>query len=158
VIGVDPGLSGAIVCVDRAGRLVDLIDMPAVYCGNITMGFVDGAAIRSFVSMVPTSRIQVVIEAVASRPGQGVSSTFKFGVATGGVVSTFLAIDCPVDLVVPTVWKRHHGLLKTEKDAARLHALTLVQEDERHWFKRKKDQGRADANLIALYGLKKLVH
>jgi crossover junction endodeoxyribonuclease RuvC len=148
VVGIDPGLSGALWVI--IGELGDAVtDMPRTGFHNSKSGFVDGLAVAQWLSSCKPDLI--VIEMVGSRPGQGVSSTFKFGAAYGGVVSVCLAYPCEVVLVSPTVWKRHFGLIGTVKDAARLKALNLVPHMA-HKLKRKKDGGRADAALIALYG------
>jgi hypothetical protein len=60
--------------------------------------------------------------------------------------------------MVPSVWKRHHGLLKTEKDEARVYTQKLVHLDEQHWFKLKKFGGRADSYLVARYANAVFVH
>jgi len=59
-------------------------------------------------------------------------------------------LGIPLDLVAPATWKRHFHLLGTAKDAARVLALARFPSAGRS-LSRKKDSGRADALLIALW-------
>lgn len=54
-----------------------------------------------------------------------------------------------VELVTPQQWKRHHGLLGADKDAARAVASRMFPGAS---LARTRDVGRADALLIAAYG------
>ena len=83
-------------------------------------------------------------------PKQGVVSTFKLGYGFGQIVSTCALSRSPFTLVTPNNWKRAMNLPK-DKDAAR----RLAQQ----WFpqladrlKRKKDEHRAEALLIGMFG------
>lgn len=112
--------------------------------------FVDGAAVLFALAQHKVGTI--VVEQVAARPGQGVSSMFKFGVVFGGVMSAVLASPHPVVLVTPQFWKKRAGLIGSGKDEARLKAIKLWPEQS-HMLKRKKDIGRADAAMIGRFGL-----
>ena len=92
----------------------------------------------------------IYIERQQAMPKQGVVSMFKLGYAFGQIVSTCALSRSPYTLVTPNNWKRSLNLPK-DKDASR----RLAQQ----WFpmlasdlKRKKDEHRAEALLIALYG------
>jgi crossover junction endodeoxyribonuclease RuvC len=92
----------------------------------------------------------IYIERQQAMPKQGVVSTFKLGYAFGQIVSTCALSRSPYTLVTPNNWKRALNLPR-DKDAAR----RLAQQ----WFpdlasqlKRKKDEHRAEALLIALFG------
>lgn len=160
-IGVDPGLSGAVAILDDAGRLVEVIDMPQAD------GHVNGAALRGAIDACrweltpyPLERVHVVawVEDVHAMPGQGVSSTFKFGRSVGVVVGVLGALDIPIRWVAPGVWKKSMGLptgknvtKRQAKEAARRRAMELWP-DKASLFTRAKDDGRAEAALIAWYG------
>jgi crossover junction endodeoxyribonuclease RuvC len=83
-------------------------------------------------------------------PGQGVSSTFKFGVAYGVAQGVIASARIPVYFVSPGKWKRHFGL-SADKEEARKRALHRWP-GRAELFSRKKDHGRAEAALLALYG------
>lgn len=136
ILGVDPGRSGALAAITYHGELLWTEDMP-----NPLTGY----ALRHLLNDEPVG--QAVVERVHAMPKQGVSSTFAFGMAFGGIVMALEALGYPVELVSPTVWKKHYSL-GADKDQARLLA-------QRRWptssalFARKKDDGRAEAALIA---------
>jgi crossover junction endodeoxyribonuclease RuvC len=149
VLGVDPGLSGAIAAVDidHGNVLAWALDTP-IADGSIAvpvlMAQVDGL-LRSGGGEV----VAVAVEKVGSMPGQGVASTFKFGQAYG-VALGFFGARYPLIHVTPVAWKRHLTLTGKDKDAARLRAIDRWP-SEAAAFARKKDCGRADAALIALW-------
>ena len=83
-------------------------------------------------------------------PKQGVSSTFKLGYAFGKITTTVALSRTRYTMVTPVVWKRAMNLPK-DKDAARRMAQQWFP-DRASELKRKKDEHRAEALLIALYG------
>jgi crossover junction endodeoxyribonuclease RuvC len=91
------------------------------------------------------------VERIAARPGQGVTSMFRFGMAYGSILGVLAAMDVPLTLVLPTHWQRHHGC-GPAPDAARQRATQLYP-DVADRLGRKKDGNRADALLLAAYGL-----
>jgi crossover junction endodeoxyribonuclease RuvC len=92
------------------------------------------------------------IENVGAMPGQGVTSMFTFGHATGTVRGVLGALEIPVRLVTPQAWKKYVGLLNKDKDAARSLAIQMWPE-WRVLDKKGEGQALADAALIARYGL-----
>ncbi len=139
IMGVDPGLSGAVAFYfPRHPHLIAAEDMPAV------AGEVDVATLAQRVrQMAPTVAI---VERVGAMPKQGVASTFRFGVSYGAVRGVIAAAGVPMHLVTPGRWKKHFRL-PADKEAARALALRLWPTSEH--FARKKDHGRAEAALIA---------
>lgn len=145
-IGIDPGVTGAFAFYwpDEPQALV-AFDLPTV------AGEVDLNTLRRKLAsyLQPGDTPLAIVERVHAMPKQGVSSTFKFGAAYGGCRGVLAGMDIPVSLVAPSVWKRHHGL-PADKEAARAFALRLFPNTGH--FERKKDHGKAEAVLIALYG------
>lgn len=148
VIGVDPGISGALVCI-REGAVLACIDAPIE----------SGAGNRNRLSApVLTYHLQNLIklyqptgaalEAVSAMPGQGVSSMFSFGRSLGAVEGVLAALGIATTYYAPSAWKRRYGLVGRPKDASRTRALELFP-DAAGWLTRKKDHGRADAILLA---------
>lgn len=110
---------------------------------------IDGhAVLRMFTEFAPEL---VVIEHVGAMPGQGVVSTFSFGVAFGTVYGLACATNARVVLVRPQVWKKKYGLIGKPKDSSRKEAYLRFPE-LRSSLARKKDDGRAEAALLADYG------
>jgi crossover junction endodeoxyribonuclease RuvC len=89
----------------------------------------------------------------------GVTSAFQFGRGYGAVEGVIAALGWPVEYVTPQKWKNALNV-PTEKDDARARACQLLPLDAEHWTPRRgvfdKDQasGRAEAALIALYGVR----
>jgi crossover junction endodeoxyribonuclease RuvC len=91
-----------------------------------------------------------VVERVASMPKQGVASTFKFGASYGAVRGVLAALKIQTHLVTPGVWKKYFRL-DSDKEKSRAAALRMFPATA-HYFSRKKDHGRAEAALLAVYG------
>jgi crossover junction endodeoxyribonuclease RuvC len=153
--GIDPGLSGAIALLDAAtGSVLDIIDMPmlALTRGGKAKREVDAHALAAALGR---DRIgHVFIEQVGAMPGQGVSGVFAFGKAYGIAIGVLATLGVPMTFVAPQVWKRVLGV-PAAKDGARARASQLMPGAAHHW-QRVKDDGRAEAALIAYYGLRQL--
>ena len=147
VIGIDPGLGGALALL--TGEALEVVDMPTIQDG--TKRRVDHAQLALILDGWATHQgLRCVIERVASMPGNGHAGAFTFGRAAGVVIGAVAAHFIPIVEVAPTVWKR---VMKTptDKDGARLRASELLPRHAALWTLKKHD-GRAEAALIALYG------
>ena len=148
ILGVDPGgVTGAWAIIDDKGKIIAADDLPVAGVGaqRVISGPLFAATVERF---TPS---QAVVERVGAMPGQGVSSMFKFGRGLGIVEGVIAASMLPVLYVTPAVWKRHFGLA-SEKEAARQRAIEIWPESA-SLFSRKRDHGRAEAALIARWGL-----
>lgn len=84
-------------------------------------------------------------------PKQGVSSSFKFGRSLGLVEGVCDGLGIPVQWVTPNRWKKAMRL-GADKEASRQLAIRRWPE-QAALFARKKDHGRAEAALIALWSI-----
>ena len=148
VMGIDPGLSGALAVIDADGPYVAHLLMPTIKLGKRNR--VNGAAVAEFVR--DQSPDAVFLERVSSMPGQGVASCFSFGHSAGIVEGVTTALGIPLTLVTPQAWKKGAGLIGSEKDAARARAVQLYPTVSDLALK-SKGQAIADALLIARHGL-----
>jgi crossover junction endodeoxyribonuclease RuvC len=98
----------------------------------------------------------VVIERVGSMPGQGLSSTFKFGVAFGLIQGVVAALKIETHFVSPSKWKAHFGL-DADKEKARALALQFWP-GRADLFGRKKDHNRAEAALLARFAAERIIN
>jgi Holliday junction resolvasome RuvABC endonuclease subunit len=141
--GIDPGLSGAVAFIrpDAAHPSNRL----AVFDAPLVGGEFDGVALAKLLAeRLPD---MVAIEYAFSRPGQGVSSTFKFGKTFGQALGVIQALGIPYELVSPSVWKKHFKISpNSPKDASRLVCKRVYPNAD---IPLKKHHGRADAILIA---------
>jgi crossover junction endodeoxyribonuclease RuvC len=155
IAGIDPGLSGAVALLDAAsGAVVGLWDMPTLELkrGGKTKRELDPHALAGALGR---DRIgHAFIEQVGAMPGQGVSSVFSFGKSYGVVIGVLATLGIPMSLVPPQTWKRSLGV-PAAKDGARARASQLMPAAAHHWPLVKHD-GRAEAALIATYGLRSL--
>lgn len=147
-IGIDPGLSGAIAILNDDGVIESLRDLPIIR--DAKLAWVDGSELQSIIMAALRGRTAVaMIERVSSMPAQGIASAFQFGVGFGSILAVVQTMHIRIELVTPAVWKRAYGLSK-DKDASLFKARLLFPLAELHL---KKHDGRAEALLIAHYGL-----
>jgi crossover junction endodeoxyribonuclease RuvC len=151
--GIDVGNNGAIALIVD-GRLERVEDMPIVEIqrGKTMKRQVSAQALVGIIKdMKPT---HAAVEKVASMPNQGVSSMFAFGRSAGVIEGVLAALEVPVSYVQPAAWaktmNKGYG-----KDASRHRAMEL-HPDKQEWFKLVKHDGRAEAVLIAMWGMKQL--
>jgi len=154
VCGLDPGTEGAYALVDGDG-IVLVDDLPVHQLrqgrGMKLRAELDLHAVRL---VLRKHRIEhVFLERVAARPGQGVVSIFRFGYAAGALYGLIVGLGLPVTRVLPQAWQRHHGI-NASPDAARQRAVQLYPAAAPR-LALKRDAHRADALLIADYGLRR---
>lgn len=151
-LGIDPGLSGAVCFYDPATGDLDIHDMPTfqVTTNGKKKTRLDLYQLGTLMDYKRNSIIKACVEEVAAMPGQGVSSMFAFGFAAGAIQALVAGNLIPMVLVRPAVWKRHMGL-NSDKDASRRKASHIFPKHAAKWS-RVKDDGRAEAALIAYYG------
>jgi crossover junction endodeoxyribonuclease RuvC len=154
VAGIDPGLTGAIAVIDDAGE-VAVFDMPtlALARGGKSKREIDA---HGLVDILSQRISHCFVEQVNSMPGQGVSSVFAFGKAYGLVLGILAATRTPMTLVTPRVWKAATRT-PSAKDGARARArASQVLPQAAHLWPLRKHDGRAEAALLAHYGLRQL--
>lgn len=146
ILAVDPGQKGAIGALDYQGKLTGVWDMP------ILEKRVNAPLLANMLIPWANTADVCVIEDVHAMPKQGVTSMFTFGRGLGVVEGVALGAGIPVRYVSPAKWKRALGL-SADKDASRRRATELwpLQAD---LFKLVKNDGRAEAMLIAYWWLK----
>jgi len=154
VIGIDPGISGAI-SVFRDGKLESVVDMPTVEIasGKTIKRHISAATLRNILELDMYQFSHVVIEKVGAMPGQGVTSMFNFGRSAGIIEGVVAALRMPHTYVTPATWTKAVGRA-AGKDASRMRAMELFP-TRAELFKRAKDDGRADAALIAYWYITK---
>lgn len=137
-IGIDPGASGAVALIGDDVALVE--DWPGDPVAAADL-------LRSW--LVQYNVKLCALERVASRPGQGVSSVFRFGENFGCWQGVLAALSIPYVMPTPQAWQK--GLIvPSDGPDTKARALAVA----RRLFpstdlSRKKDHGRADALLLA---------
>ena len=146
VLGVDPGLQGALATWD--GKQLIIIDVPIVKArarGNE----INLPALADVVRKL-TPFDSAYVERNSVRPKEGISSAQKNGLVAGMLLGCVAMCCRQINRPTPTQWKKKLGLTK-DKDYSRTKAIEIFP-DYHGLFARKKDHGRAEAALLALYG------
>jgi len=154
IVGIDPGLSGAIA--QWNGSALVLLEIPT-FKSTGRGREVDWSALNQQWDELFFWADHVFLERVGTRPGEGRSSAFKFGLVFGGLRGMIAAKLVPLTLVTPTVWKKTYGL-QASKEAAVIRASELFPSSAVAFRGPRggiKD-GVAEAALIAKYGFMKL--
>ena len=153
IIGVDPGISGAI-CFFENGRIMDVVEMPTMTEGKKNKRQVNGSQIYNEISKrinkIEKQNIRVIIEQVSAMPGQGVTSMFNFGQSFGILKGICSAMQLPMYFIRPAKWKKYFSLINSEKDASRTKAIEMFPYFSSQLSK-KKDSNKADEILIASF-------
>ena len=159
-LGIDPGQTGALAIFQ--------LDEGEYYLNSV-FDYADKdlfMPVLREISLIENCT-SVCIEAVHSAPGQGVSSTFKFGANFGWWIGVLDALGYSYTLVSPQKWQ---GLifkgLKNPMGSFNVSTKVISLEVARSLFNRKydaigvfnrkKDHGRSDASLIGWYGILQL--
>ena len=153
IIGIDPGISGAI-CFFKNGEVKEILDIPNMAEGKKNKRQINGPQIYNEISKriinIPKNEVVVVIEQVSAMPGQGVTSMFNFGQSFGVLKGICSAMQLSMHFVRPAKWKKYFNLIKTEKDASRTKVIEIFPYISSK-LSRKKDSNKADAILIASF-------
>jgi crossover junction endodeoxyribonuclease RuvC len=151
VLAIDPGTIGAYAVVDMAGTIVTLDDLPthSVSHGRGKRAELDMHVLAAIIR--DAAPVHAWLEQVGPMPKQGVTSVWRFGHAVGSIYGALVALGIPISFVRPIDWQRHHRIGRAPDEAIR-RAFQLYPQAQSK-LSRKKDQHRADALLIALYGL-----
>ena len=149
VVGVDPGLTGAMAALNGAG--VALFDLP------VSKGELDGYALCA--ELVLANEIDpidaVFVEETHAMPKNGSKANYSQGFSFGSIVTAVRIAKLPLHRVAPSTWKTKMGLRGKTKEASRHLAAELWPLAE---FRLVKHHNRAEAALIARYGLYHVLH
>lgn len=158
ILGIDPGLSGAIAALRTDAdptalpELLYVHDMPTMEFKSsskrnkrqINMALLGNLLCPPH--LPPPDR--AVVELVGAMPGQGVTSMFNFGYSTGAIHGALGALQIPTDTIRPQRW-RALTRTPTGKSGSR-HRVSQLFPAQADMFARARDDGRAEAVLIAL--------
>ena len=148
--GIDPGLSGAVAFYNFETKSLDSVfDIPTQVKKNGKRE-IDTFHLTQLIDMRASHVLLAVIEEVHAMPEQGVSSTFTFGYATGIVTGVIAGFNIPAIRTPAAVWKMVMGLTSDKNYSRKVAAQMFPTHAER--FTRKKDDGRAEAAMLAHYG------
>ena len=156
ILGIDPGGTGAAALLDRTGLTVEVADMP-VFKVKRGRGAKNELDVLAFAHMLREWEPTVCyMEQVHGVDGDSASSAFNFGRIAGAAEAVARILSDRFEFVTPPVWKKEMGLIRTAKDDARALATSMWPASAER-FRRKMDDGRAEAALIAEFGRRQLM-
>ena len=136
-IGIDPGVNGGVAIIENGHIDVtacpDTVKDMADYLKNAKWDCID---------------MFCIIERVHSMPGNGVASTFKFGMNYGQWLGILASLNVPYKEVTPQMWMKYYGSLPKDKKARKNRLKHLAQS---LYPNVKVTLKTADAILIANY-------
>ena len=138
IIGIDPGLSGAIAILEDR-KVLEIFDMPVMAEGKKNKRQLNSAQLVNIIksNFEDVDNTAVVVEQVNAMPGQGVTSMFNFGQTFGAIKG-------------PSKWKKHYELIKSSKDSSRTKVIEMYP-SLANQLSKKKDVNKSDAILIARF-------
>jgi crossover junction endodeoxyribonuclease RuvC len=155
--GCDIGLSGAIAKMDESGKLISLHDMPIMRVGD--KNEINEDEVKELFAglshiffekaqAMPTERVNPVTGKTVK---QGIASTAHYMASYGILRGIAKGMGIPYSLVHPATWKK--AMMKDMPKEKSASIARVQQLFPGVGLTRKKDHGKADAALIALYGL-----
>jgi crossover junction endodeoxyribonuclease RuvC len=155
VLGIDPGLSGALALLDPKTSEVEVWDFPTFVVGKTGRRVIDEVQLANIIDGIAGTgcAFEAWLEQVGPRPGEGAVGAFSFGRSYGLIRGVLAAHFAPVNDVTPQAWKAALKV-KGDKDESRRRASQLLPRAAWNWPLKKHD-GRAEAALIALFGASK---
>lgn len=153
VIGVDPGGNGAIATIEIATGKTDVIDMPTMkqHINGSSRLRVDVVALTNWLRARAPYCALACVEKAGCRPSNGAVQALNTGASWGLVVGVLAGLGIPVLDADPAKWKPAMKVT-ADKDTSRARAC-LLWPDMAPQVRLKKHDGRAEALLIALYGV-----
>jgi hypothetical protein len=159
-IGIDPGLDGAVVAIDNNYQLLGCWDTIFIQAKKrLYATAVMGDLLRELVEGNPRSKlVKAWLEKAAPRSQEGVSSAFKNGQGFGLWEGILVGLGITYDIVAPNNWTR--VMLKDvpvgdpkARSMAKCQRLFPSIELKKPRGRKLTLDGRADASLIAYYGM-----
>lgn len=182
IIGIDPGISGAIAFIDIKKDNIEIFDVPTITVessgkkkSSRNKKDYDKMGMSELLKKYAGRKVLVVMEHVHAMPGQGVTSMFNFGRGVGLWEGLFAAYGWEPEMMTPQSWKKKFGerllnkslpkpdILKlTRPEYNRLSVLERKKYDEANKAfeaqkKSTKEHAKGEAVLLAIELYPKLV-
>ena len=151
IIGIDPGLSGAIAILEN-NKVLNIFEIPVMSEGKKNKRQLNSAQLVKLLkdNISEKDEVSVVVEQVNAMPGQGVTSMFNFGQTFGAIKGVCAALGLPIFFVRPSKWKKYFELINSSKDSSRTKVIEMYPSLSSQLSK-KKDVNKSDAILIARF-------
>lgn len=167
IIGIDPGLKGAVAVIDFDGNLVSLFDLPTkkqTLKNGKKKTLICAQTLHQTLSSFSCQKDNwhVYVEQVSSRTGEGVVGAFSFGQGFGTLLGVIGSFGIEPATVPPVTWKTSLGLKGMDKEETTAHAQEIYPSGDLYSKRKNKKggfnalDGRGDALLLCTYALKQL--
>ena len=158
-IGIDPGFTGA-VAITKNSKVIDIIPCPLLKIGTGKIKIVNLKRVEETKTRMDSKSLSkalskytknsfCVIEHSQAMPKQGISSTFIYAEGYGKYLGVLDTLDIPYHEVRSSIWKAKMGLDSNKYNSID-NALELYP-DSKKYIKLRKDDGKAEALLLAHY-------
>lgn len=152
IVGIDPGLNGAIAILSQDLEIIELVSMPTIPYG--TTKRVYAPALRDLLAPYATAGTVAVLEDVHARPSDagvpmGRGAAFTFGGSFHVALATLEMAGIGVRLIAPSTWKVKIGLqlpkgaTRTQKKQASIGRATTLYPAYYEAFKKSDDKAEA---------------
>lgn len=154
IIGIDPGITGALAFIDTDACTIAMRDMPVEVYLKTRKIVATAELMAIFRDIVPDA---VFTEEVGVKPGEGAVGAFAFGRGVGRLEGVTDAMQIQRWSIRPQEWKGRLNV-KADKELAVTRAKQLIPSAAPHFIGPRGGlkHGRAEASMIALYGAIKL--
>jgi crossover junction endodeoxyribonuclease RuvC len=167
VLGIDPGITGGLGWVSWDGKRRGVSDAPRAAVATSANRKYDQAVMVKMVKAAITDprgrpvRAAAAMELVHTMPGDGRAGSFSFGFGFAMWQGILTTLDVPISFVDPRRWQKEIGMEPTNdrrqrKTNSRLAAMKFFPEMT-ELFRRVKDDGRAEALIMAEWLRRKMV-
>lgn len=157
-LGIDPGVSGAIARWEPETKALIVHDMPTLKLKpGSDKRTLDALQLARILDELCKDGVTLaLIEQAGPRKNDGVIQAFGAGANWGTAYGALVAQYVPTERANPAHWKRTMQVTAA-KDSS-LARIKQMLPQHAAFFARKKDEGRAEAALIALYAEKRFLH
>jgi len=145
-IGIDPGASGGLACIDSEGSIIEHIDMPKL--GKE----IDLYSLRDFI--LDHKDGFFLVEKCQYTPAVRGKGAYTFGMAVMAINAACAVLDVKHEFVRPQKWKKEFELINKDKYASIQKAIQLFPE-HRKFLNFKTKDGRSESLLLAEYARRK---
>lgn len=156
ILGIDVGVGGAVAVLTETGEYCEVFDLPtqAGAVGKKARTVINARELYQRFFMLNCTREKISIayvERIHATPINGSVATFSQGHSLGTITAALAIGGVPYVFVPAHAWKKELGLdPKADKEVSRGMAIRLYPTAP---LDRKKDHDRAEALLLATYGL-----
>jgi|SRR5262245_8771202 len=161
VIGIDPGLTGAVAIV-RPPADIQIISTPVVKVEKHKHEYDVHGMWAILEALGPGAEVSLekqwaqVRQTSAGPRREGVTQSFRLGWGYGLWTGLVIAARHALYPVAPVTWKKHFGLFGKTKQAGKLVIAQRVPAWGAQHALRKVSDGAIDALLLALYRLEQI--